>query len=64
MHLYKYTLNSMYSEKQANTQEIKAWKHSCALGSPVRAPKDISHGFRGGWSAGGFMLQSDQKIQI
>lgn len=29
----------------------------CVLGSPVRAPEDISHGFRGGGSAGSFMLQ-------
>lgn len=36
----------------AGRKEIKVWKHSCVLGSPVRAPKDINHGFRGGWSAG------------
>lgn len=48
-------------KRLAARTEIKAWKHSCVLASPVRAPKDINHGFRGGWSAGSFMLQSDQK---
>lgn len=48
----------------AGRKEIKVWKHSCVLGSPVRAPKHINHRFRGGGSAGSFMLQSDDKKKV
>lgn len=34
------------------SHDFKVWKHSRVSDSPVRAPKDINHGCRGGWSTG------------